>query len=294
MEEYLKVRKEWQKSDTERDKDQKDPAGIRRYDNIQYGPDLEMNVLDLYLPEDYDRPLSVIISIHGGAYVYGTKEIYQFYGMNMATRGFAFVNFTYRLAPEHGFPAALEDTCLVMDWISENKDKYGLDINNAFLVGDSAGAHYASLYSAAYSNPKYADFIGLKINHDIRIRACALNCGLYDPLLLVKRDGLDNATEYLIGPDWKEKSPDYLCTANFLDPSYPPVYLMSGTNDFLLPQLEPFKKALKDHGIEVESKIYGGSDPEKAYHVFHVDMNNIFQKECNDDEADFFRKHVVR
>ncbi len=294
MEEYLKIREEWLKSDTERDKDQKDPAGIKRYDNIQYGPDKKWNLLDLYVPDGFKAPISVIVSIHGGAYVYGTKEIYQYYGMNLAMRGFAFVNFTYRLAPECKFPGALEDTCLVMNWIKENADKYDLDISNMFIVGDSAGAHYASLFCAAYSNSEYADRVGLMIDHDLKIRACALNCGVYDPLRLEKRDGLDNATEYLMGPEWKERSPEYLCTENFLTPSYPPVYLMSGTNDFLLPQLEPFKKALSEHGIENESKVYGEPDPEKAYHVFHVDMNNIFQKECNDDEAAFFKAHMEK
>ena len=134
MEEYLKVREEWLKSDTERDKDQKDPASIKRYDNIQYGPDSKWNLLDLYVPKDFSAPISIIVSIHGGAYVYGTKEIYQFYGMNMAMRGFAFVNFTYRLAPECHFPGALEDTCLVMNWIKDNAEKYGLDTDNIFIV----------------------------------------------------------------------------------------------------------------------------------------------------------------
>ena len=292
MEEYLKIRKDWLKSDTARDKGLTEPDGIVRYDNIAYGPDKKWNLLDLYMPGKHSSPVSVIVSIHGGAYVYGTKEIYQYYGMNMALRGFAFVNFNYRLAPENKFPAALCDTGMVMDWIEENAGEYGLDIENIFVLGDSAGAHYASLYCAAYSNPNYADFISLKVNKNIKIRACALNCGLYDPLLICPRDGLENATEYMIGADWRKKAPEYLQTANFLNQDFPPTYLMSGTNDFLLPQLEPFKEQLEKHGIECSSRVYGDEEPERAYHVFHVDMRNRFQKQCNDDEAEFFRKHI--
>ena len=67
---------------------------------------------------------------------------------------------------------------------------------------------------------------------------------------------------------------------------------MSGLNDYLLHQLEPMKKHFEEYGIELRSKVYGDEEPDKAYHVFHVDMNNRFQKECNDDELSFFREHM--
>ncbi|MBE5890067.1 MAG: alpha/beta hydrolase [Lachnospiraceae bacterium] len=64
--------------------------------------------------------------------------------MNLAQRGFAVVNFTYRLAPEYRFPSSLEDTCMVFD------------TNNIFAVGDSAGAHLLGLFSGMCTNPEYA------------------------------------------------------------------------------------------------------------------------------------------
>ena len=45
------------------------------------------------------------------------------------------VNFTYRLAPEYQFPAPVEDTNSVFAWILDNKDKYGMDVENLFAVG---------------------------------------------------------------------------------------------------------------------------------------------------------------
>ena len=59
--------------------------------------------------------------------------------MSLVQHGFAVVNFTYRLAPEHKFPAAIEDTNLVMQFVMEHAREYGFDTDNIFAVGDSAG-----------------------------------------------------------------------------------------------------------------------------------------------------------
>lgn len=63
------------------------------------------NLLDLHYPEETDHPLPVIVSIHGGGYGYGTREVYHHYCADLARRGFAVVNFNYRLAPDSQFPA---------------------------------------------------------------------------------------------------------------------------------------------------------------------------------------------
>lgn len=85
------------------------PEGIMRFDDVSYG-EYERNVLDVYKPKDAKGKLPVIVSVHGGGWVYGNKEIMQFYCMSLAERGFAVVNFNYRLAPEHKHPIPLVDT----------------------------------------------------------------------------------------------------------------------------------------------------------------------------------------
>lgn len=94
------------------------------------------------------RPLPAIVSVHGG-WVYGSKEVYQFYCMSLARRGFAVVNFSYRLAPKHKFPAPLEDANAVFHWVLAHAGEYGFDPERIFAVGDSAGANILRLYSAA-------------------------------------------------------------------------------------------------------------------------------------------------
>lgn len=69
---------------------------VERINDLQYGPNEKWNTLDVYLPKKEDKPFPVIINIHGGGWVYGTKEVYQYYGMGLAKRGFAFINPNYR------------------------------------------------------------------------------------------------------------------------------------------------------------------------------------------------------
>lgn len=52
------------------------PENVDRFDNIRYGDHGADNLLDLYRPHRYQGKLPVIVHVHGGGYVYGTKETY--------------------------------------------------------------------------------------------------------------------------------------------------------------------------------------------------------------------------
>ena len=101
------IRAEFAEGDNKRDAGLKTPENIVRYDDIIYGTESKWQKLDVYRQKDATGKLPVIVSVHGGGWVYGDKERYQFYCMDLAERGFAVVNFSYRLAPEYKFPASL-------------------------------------------------------------------------------------------------------------------------------------------------------------------------------------------
>ena len=102
------VRRTFGESDTKRDAGLTTPHDVERFDDIVYGDDPKWQILDVYRPREASgKRLPVIVSIHGGGWVYGNKEVYQFYCMSLAQHGFAVVNHTYRLAPEFKFPASI-------------------------------------------------------------------------------------------------------------------------------------------------------------------------------------------
>ena len=88
LEAVEKMRIDWKKNDDKRDSGlPHDLPEIKRVDDIQYGNDPKWNLLDIYLPKNIEGKIPVIINIHGGGWVYGTKETYQFYGLGMTKRG---------------------------------------------------------------------------------------------------------------------------------------------------------------------------------------------------------------
>ena len=276
------------RSDRKRDAAIPLPTGVKALRNISYGSHGEDNLLDVYYPEGTCQPLPTIVSIHGGGYVYGTKEIYRRYGMDMAKRGFAFVNFNYRRAPKWKFPTPLADTNAVMEWVVQNAHRYHLDPDRIILLGDSAGAQMASQFAAMMTNPEYGRLFGLKLAK-VRIRAIGLFCGLYD---LSARAQMPRRGMY---KDYFGKlpmdDPRFQCLES-VTAAYPPAFIMTGTEDFLRDQAEPMYDFLRSKGVEAQWKCYGQEGDKKACHVFHVNILLPEAVQCNDDAAEFFRKYV--
>lgn len=67
-----------------------------------------------------------------------------------------------------------------MIWLNKNAEKYDISKEKIFFVGDSAGANLVVNYTAALTNPFYANQYKFKIQNQIKPKAVALNCGLYD------------------------------------------------------------------------------------------------------------------
>lgn len=271
------------------------PEEIKRFDDIQYGPDAKWNVLDVYRRSDQEGKLPVIISIHGGGYVYGDKELYQFYCMDLALRGYVVINFTYRLAPYAIFPAPIEDTNMVVSWMFENAEEYGFDLKHVYLVGDSAGSHINSLYSAICTNEEYAKNFNFKVPHNFKPNAIALNCGSYDQTKSASGQGemdemLRQLTIDAYGKELSEEEQRKYSVIYNMNENYPPTYIMSSTGDFLLGQVKYGVPAFEKYGIEFVKKIYGDEN-NLLPHVFHCDLTCPDAKICNDDEIEFFKKY---
>ena len=277
------------RSDRKRDAAIPLPEGITECRNISYGPYGKYSLLDVYYPEGTTAPLPTIVSIHGGGYVYGSKEIYRRYGMDMARRGFAFVNFNYRLAPKWKFPTPLHDTNAVMHWICKNASRYHLDPSRIILLGDSAGAQLTSQYAAMMTNREY----GRRFQMDyppITIRALGLNCGMYDLKARASEKRAGIQLDYL-GKTLTADDPRFAVLEAITD-CYPPAYITTGYYDFLRESAEPMYNLLRERGVDAGWKCYGSEDARHTGHVFHVNILLPEAIECNDDAAAFFRRYL--
>ena len=265
------------------------PTGIQRFDDILYGED-ERNVLDVYRPKNCDGRLPVIVSIHGGGWVYGDKNIMQFYCMSLAEKGFAVVNFSYRLAPKYKHPTPLEDANKIFCWVLKNADTYGFDTKNVFAVGDSVGANILGLYCCLCTNPNYARKMAIKTPQGFVPRAVALNSGLYR---LVRGEELllDSLAEAYFTDGGTDKEYAEINLAEYVTADFPPSFIMTALGDFLNCQAKPFYERLQKLGAYAEYHCYGDSE-NALKHVFHIDIKLPQATVCNDDECAFFLKQV--
>jgi acetyl esterase len=99
----------------------------------------------LYRPGT-DRPLGLFVYFHGGGWVLGSIETHDHVARALAAEsGCAVLSVDYRLAPEHPFPAGLDDAFAVSAWIHENAPSLGCDPERLAIGGDSAGANLAAV-----------------------------------------------------------------------------------------------------------------------------------------------------
>ena len=285
------VRAQFKSGDDLRDRGLATPEDVCRYDNIHYGPDPVWQVLDVYRPRAAaGQVLPVIVSVHGGAWVYGDKERYQYYCMSLAQRGFAVVNFTYRLAPEFQFPASLEDTNLVFTWVLDHAGEYGMDRDGIFAVGDSAGGHILGLYTAICTDSDYAQKYPFSLPEGFVPRGIALNCGVYH----CERKENDLTTELMAdllpggGTDEELSLIDVLTHVN---KKFPPIFLMTAVGDFLKDEALLMAQELLRHDCPFEFHYYGDED-RRLVHVFHCDVKSSDANICNSDECNFFRRLI--
>ena len=286
------LRRGCKKSDAKRDAGLVYPDDVVRYEDISYGPH-KMNVLDVYRPKNVEGKLPVIVSVHGGGWVYGDKKLYSHYCVSLAKRGFVVVNFTYRLSPESKFPCHLEDTVKVFDWTVKNANKYGMDEKNIFAVGDSAGGHILALYSAMCTNPDYAKNFDFQVNADATPKAVALNCAVLD-MDAIRNSTASNTLALMKAVLPKGKIEECLKVANpiaYVNESFPTCIVMTSNEDFLRDQPKTFMEKLDECGVAYEYKFYG-DEAHKLEHVFHLDMRNEIGKLCNDEECEFFKKNI--
>jgi len=281
----LVMRRRFKRNDAKRDAGLTVPEDVQRFVDIAYGPDPKWNRLDVYRPKGAEGKLPVIVSVHGGGWFYGDKELYQYYCMSLAQRGFAVVNFSYRLAPEHRFPAALEDTDAVFHWLLDNAETYCLDAKRVFGVGDSAGAQILGLYACACTDAGYAASIPIDPPAGFVPKALALNCGVYhvEP---GKRSAIVSA---MFGRKPTPEQLDRISVRNHVSAAFPPSFVMTGEGDFLAQAAPPLAERLCALGVPVEYRYYGDA-AHRLGHVFHCNLRLEEARRCNDDECAFFKR----
>jgi acetyl esterase len=106
--------------------------------------------LRVYAPVAASGPLAALVYFHGGGFVAGSLESHDGLCRLLAAEGgFKVIAVEYRLAPEHVFPAALEDAVAATQWVEANATALGIDAGRIGVGGDSAGGMLAAIVTQA-------------------------------------------------------------------------------------------------------------------------------------------------
>ena len=131
----------------------------RKWLDVAYATQSPAQKLDIYLPNKGDGPFPVIVSIHGGAWMFGDKgDIMNLHFLEGLKRGFAVVCINYRLSGEAKFPKQIYDCKAAVRFLRANAETYHLDVERIAAWGASAGAHLAALLGTSRKVRKLEDF----------------------------------------------------------------------------------------------------------------------------------------
>jgi acetyl esterase/lipase len=199
--------------------------------------------LDLLVPES-DRPVPVVLMIHGGGWISGDRTMVHDEARWLAPQGFACACVDYRLAPLHPYPAAVEDVRSAIRFLRGAAPEYGLDAGRVAALGHSAGGHLALTAALTGAQEERAD---------AAIAMCPIT-DLTDPRAQHLAIAWSFLEQFMGGafeqqPErWREASP----IAHASDGASP-VLLVHGENDDVVPvaQSRALAQALRKAGRDV-------------------------------------------
>lgn len=282
--------------DTAKHEKQTPPESIVKNKDIAYIDDGNLyHQLDVFYPEGTtgETKLPVIIDIHGGGWMYATKDLNEYYCLSLAERGYTVFSISYRLAPDVTVNEQLQDCAAALKWISDNMASYPCNSESIMLTGDSAGG-MLSIYEAVLAqSPELRDIFGT-VDPQLDIDALVLT----SPVPYMKSGGLLSVyTKVLWGKNYKEKETyNYMDLDEIIDYAndLPPTYLITSSGDSLAnAQTHKTYELLQDKNIESEIVDYDKVDGEKLPHVFSI-LNPFDKagKTAIDSEIEFYEKII--
>jgi acetyl esterase/lipase len=227
-------------------------------------------LLDLYIPQDSDKPLPLIVWIHGGGWRSGNKD--RCTALPMARRGFAVASISYRLSGEAIFPAQIEDCKAAIRWLRANAQKLNVAAGQIGVWGSSAGGHLVALLGTSGDVADLEGEIGNHLDQSSRVQAV---CDFFGPTDFLQmdahmlpdtrlvHDSPESPESLLVGGPIQDH-PDKVARANpitYISDDDPPFLIMHGDKDPLVPlhQSQLLHEALQKAGVPSRLHVVQGA-----------------------------------
>ena len=287
------------KSDKKRMATQTPPENVVKVKDIPYIDDgNQYHKFDVFYPEGKiaKEGLPVIIDIHGGGWMYATKDLNEYYCMELAKKGYCVFSISYRLVPDVTVNEQIKDCTEALAFIRANMKDYPANKKTVMLTGDSAGGQLALYSTILNNNPDAREIFGT-VETNLNIK-CLL---LTSPVTYAKSGGWFSIyTKKMWGKDYATKS-----TYNYMDLNeimeltndMPPTYFITSSGDSLAhDQTVNAYNYFVEKGYECEIEDFADlREGKKLPHVFSVlDPFDEYGQKAIDNALDYYQKALLK
>ncbi len=216
----------------------------------------------VYRPDGLTEPAGALLWIHGGGLVLGQPEMDNEFCSTLARDlGIVVVSVDYRLAPEHPFPAPLDDCATALRWLHDSAEELGVDTGRVAVGGSSAGGGLAASLAQRARDaggppiafqllvyPMIDDRTALRLDHDGRGR-----------LLWTPGSNRFGWTAYLGHAPTHEPLPPHAAAARTEDlTGLPPAWIGVGSIDLFHDEDVDYAERLGAAGVDCELHVGPG------------------------------------
>ena len=264
--------------------------------------------LDVYRPTKHPGPWPIVLYVHGGGFRMLSKDSHWVMGLAYARQGYLVFNISYRLAPKHRYPAAIEDVCHALAWVAALAEKYGGDPSRVVFAGESAGANLVTALTVATCYQRPEPYARIAWDTGLVANAVVPACGLLqvtDPERFTRRRSLPvwlssvilEVSRTYLG-DYRQPTIGELDMADPLlvlergvapDRPLPPFFIPCGTRDPLIEDSRRLHAALRALDVDAEAAYYEGE-----VHAFHAMVWRRAARRCWRDTYAFLNRFVRR
>ncbi|MCZ7532720.1 MAG: alpha/beta hydrolase [Acidimicrobiia bacterium] len=221
----------------------------------------------VYRPSDAPEMLPALLWIHGGGYVLGGAEEDDFAEKYFSvTARCVVVSVDYRLAPEHPFPAPIEDCYTALKWLATNCDELRVDSSRIAIGGASSGGGLAAELALLARDRGEVDIMFQMLIYpmiDDR-NVVPAGEGVLDTFVWTRESNRLGWMSYLGSLYGREDVPHHAAVFRATDLSgLPPVHIPIGALDLFLNENMEYAKRLMEAGVPTELHVYPG-----GYHGF--------------------------
>lgn len=238
--------------------------------------------LDVYYPSELtgsDKRVPVIVWIHGGGWVAGSKSDVSNYCRILASRGYAVVSVNYSVAPAKRYPTPVKQIGMALSYLEKNAERFHIDPDRFVLAGDSGGAQMAAQAANVISNDNYSRLLNIApaIKRE-QLRGLILYCGHYDAGNINFPRGFSTfitnmlwaysgKRDFASDPALKSMS-----VLHYLDANFPPCFISAGNGDPLLEQSKDLAEKLEVLDVKTNTLFYSADYKPSLLHEYQFNL----------------------